>query len=116
MTFQMVDNILDKNVQQILMREARDSHERCGLILNNDVVVHISNVSINPSEHFEFDREAFLEIVKNRMDSIKGMWHTHPSKVHYPSDLDMLYIPFKPADWKYWIATTNGVFQYDFPA
>jgi len=118
MIYQMTAVSLSKEIQKVLMREANSSEERCGFIASKEghtVVIHVPNVSRSPKDSFQFHEDIFIETIKTRFDEIEGIWHTHPSKASHPSDLDLLYAPFKPSRWKYWIATTDGVFQYDFP-
>jgi proteasome lid subunit RPN8/RPN11 len=49
--------------------------ERIGLILKDDSVVELRNVSPQPDQFFDYSPEEFSKLIEDA----KATWHTHPS-------------------------------------
>lgn len=62
--------------------QPNDTEERCGLLLTDDTVVEIKNVSNNPVIGYLMDPKEVLPYLTD--EKIKGTWHTHPDG---PADL-----------------------------
>lgn len=89
------------------------SSELCGLIRidpdGNWHVIDIPNRSMFDGE-FTMSPEDLLGPWNLYDDQIVGVWHTHPRGNPKPSDKDRV---FAPAGLRYWIATFEGVYEYD---
>lgn len=89
--------------------------EACGFILENDEIVEIRNVSLAPMRAFKMDMAQATEKLRDRVEFITGIWHTHPRGTSEPShtDLDAIKLGAIQRNWDYFIVTSAGVFQYE---
>lgn len=114
-----------KEAEQMMQPEARDwlvrramqaaPFEVCGFIMEDGDIIEIRNVSLAPARHFKMDRQDMVEKLKDRVDFIKGIWHTHPGGTTVPSktDLDGIKSGSIQRNWDYWIVTSSGVHYYE---
>lgn len=108
--------LTDLNHAWLLRRAAQAApQEACGFILSTGEIVEIRNVSPNPERAFHMDRQQLVQKLGHRMDSIAGIWHTHPGGTVHPSatDLHAIKIGAIQPHWKYWIVTASAVTAYD---
>lgn len=56
--------------------DPENENERCGLILNRNIIVEADNVHPYPTQGFEIDAKQIIEHEEN----LKGTWHTHPTQ------------------------------------
>lgn len=85
--------------------------ERCGYVLDDWSIVLVRNVAENPVREFQFDPEQQYRIVKALRPRILGMFHTHPSGSHRPSQRDIESWPSIPG-FRYWIGTQDEVTEW----
>lgn len=89
--------------------------EACGFVLEGDELIEIRNVSLAPMRGFRMDWPQAVEKLTGREEFITGIWHTHPRGSTVPShtDLDAIKLGAIQRNWDYFIATSEGVYQYD---
>lgn len=86
--------------------------ERCGYVLDDWTIVLVRNLAENPEREFQFDPDQQFRIVKAMRPRIIGMFHTHPSGSHRPSQKDIDSWP--PMDgFRYWIGTSKTVAEWE---
>lgn len=51
-----------------------DVDERCGLIVEGNIIIHIPNIAENKALGYEMDPTEVLPY----LDEVIGTWHTHP--------------------------------------
>lgn len=102
--------------QDWLVRRATQSAplEACGFIMDDGEIIEIRNVSLAPMRHFKMDTGQMGEKLRGRVDSIHGIWHTHPSGNPHPSetDLDGIKLGAIQRNWSYYIVTATGCHLY----
>jgi len=91
--------------------------EACGFILESGEILEIRNVSQTPRRAFRMDREELVRELgtKDASDFITAIWHTHPGGTTVPShtDLDGIKCGAVQRNWKYYIVTAYGVYEYE---
>lgn len=99
-----------------LMRRAKQAAplEACGFIMENGDIVEMRNTSLAPMRHFKMDRLQLVQKIRDRVDFISGIWHTHPKGSIHPSqtDLDGIRAGAIQTNWDYFIVTANDVHLY----
>lgn len=99
-----------------LMRRAAQAAplEACGFIMEDGDIIEIRNVSLAPMRAFKMDKMQLVEKVRDRIDFIQGIWHTHPGGSIHPSqtDLDGITMGAIARHWDYYIVTANDVHLY----
>jgi proteasome lid subunit RPN8/RPN11 len=69
--------------------------EVCGLVLSDNEVVQITNVSTSPENCFVFSKREYFKAL-NRLvkegKSILCVWHSHPGNNAEPSKADLDYV------------------------
>lgn len=106
----------DANREWLIRRAVQAApYEACGFILENGEIVEIRNVATNPLRGFKMDRRDAIEKLSGISEFITGIWHTHPKGTIEPSliDLDGIKSGSVQRNWNYFIATSEGVFEYD---
>jgi proteasome lid subunit RPN8/RPN11 len=110
---------LSQQVRQALVKRARQAfpNEVCGFIMNSadpdtdQFVFDVPNVSKRPLNSWLMDPE-YQTVAFQNEENIFGIWHTHPSGLAGPSDTDLRYmIPGQ----RFFVATFDGVFEYEMP-
>lgn len=88
--------------------------EACGFVMEDGDIIEIRNVSLAPMRAFKMDRQQLIEKVRDRVDFIQGIWHTHPGGTIHPShtDLDGIKLGAIQPNWDYWIITSTGCHLY----
>ena len=69
--------------------------EVCGLVLSDDTVLQITNVSKTPDHHFVFDKREYFKALNQLAASglsIKCIWHSHPKDDPEPSRADLDFV------------------------
>jgi len=89
-------------------------YEACGFIMEDGDIIEIRNTSLAPMRAFKMDRQQLVEKVRDRVDFIQGIWHTHPKGTIHPSatDLDAIRMGAIQRNWDYYIVTKNDVHLY----
>lgn len=95
-------------------RAAQDPIEACGLIVVDKTqlswtVLEIENRTRN-FQQFKMDTEDLMQAYDAYGENVVGCWHTHYQETFAPSKQDKQYAP---PGMRYWIVTTNGVWEYD---
>lgn len=100
-----------------LIRRAKQAapYEVCGFIMEDGDIIEIRNVSLAPMRHFKMDRSQMFEKLKDRVDFIAGIWHTHPGGTTEPSktDLEGIKCGAVQRNWDYYIVTASGLHLYE---
>lgn len=97
----------------VMMRAARRCApmEACGVVVRdedgNGIVIEIDNVASRPGI-YEMDRDQLVKVYETYGD-IEGVWHSHPSGLHMPSDEDL---ECHPAGKMLIIVTENSVINH----
>lgn len=88
--------------------------EACGFVMEDGDIIEIRNISLAPRRAFKMDRVQMTEKVKDRVDFIAGIWHTHPSGILHPSheDLEAIRMGAILPHWDYYIVTKDDVQVY----
>lgn len=105
------------NLKHILIRAAVTSPhaEVCGFITNRMSPYFIVNSAEEPKLGFYMsppDYARAIELIASSGDEIVGVFHSHPSGDNWPSQNDMRGWPNPDLNWRYFIVTINGVFEY----
>lgn len=97
-------------VEERLVRLAKLSPAReiCGFIMTDWVILPVDNTSSNDYQ-FDMHEGQQLEVLMHQKLQIIGIYHSHPSGADFPSDRD---IWAAPKNMRYWIVTTDGVFEW----
>lgn len=109
---------LAESTRQALMHRARYAYplEVCGFIMNSadpdteQFVLEVPNVARNPRHSWAIDANYQRMAMENASDLLFGVWHTHPCGPDGPSETDKRYII---PDLRFFVATRNGVFEYE---
>lgn len=103
---------LDREARRCL-RICWDPHtEHCGLILKNQVVYPLRNVSDQPDCSFEFCEDELKELYQKGQDfQALGVYHTHPRNSPRPSTSDIAGWP-KRHGIHYWIITREAAWEW----
>lgn len=64
--------------------------ERCGVILKDDSIIEITNVS-KTNDSFVFSKRQWLTLL-NSGTEVKAIWHTHPGGSVEPSEADLKFM------------------------
>jgi len=88
--------------------------EACGFVMENGDIIEIRNISLAPRHNFKMDRVQLVEKIRDRVDFIAGIWHTHPSGILHPSheDLEAIKLGAIQPNWDYYIVTRHDVAMY----
>lgn len=108
--------LTDTNRNWLIRRAVQAApYEACGFILYNDEIVEIPNVAQFPERGFKMDRFHLIKNVGEHMNSVAGIWHTHPKGTLLPSQTDLYAIKIGAiqSHWDYYIATADAVMAYD---
>lgn len=81
--------------------------ERCGLILDGDVIIECKNIHPEPEKGFEIDPEVVLE----HLDQLRGTWHTHPGQKSTLSGEDHICFTQWPA-LDHYVIGEDGIRAY----
>lgn len=81
--------VSEETIRQLQLYAKNFKKERCGVVLSNDTIVEITNVS-SDSNSFVFSKREWYRILEAGL-TIKYVWHTHPSTTD-PSDADLNFI------------------------
>ena len=105
------------NLKHILIRAAATSPcaEICGFITNRMSPYFVLNSAEEPKLGFYMapaDYARAIELIASSGDEIIGVFHSHPSGDNWPSQNDMRGWPNPDLNWRYFIVTINGVFEY----
>jgi len=84
-----------------------DSVERCGVILGDETIIELKNISENPKLDFVMREEDFKEYAGR----IVATWHTHPITSANLSVEDYIMFRSKP-DWYHYIVSEKEVWCY----
>ncbi|AEK07457.1 hypothetical protein PBI_ROPE_11 [Mycobacterium phage Rope] len=108
---------MDIEARDWLIRRAIQAapFEACGFIMTDGEILEMTNVSLAPRRAFKMDVKELVEKLSDKVEFIKGIWHTHPGGTTHPSatDLDGIKLGAIQRNWDYWIVTSAGVYQYD---
>lgn len=91
--------------------------EVCGFITSRFELYWITNRHLDPRNNFVMDQgevSRCIETLSAANESIIGVFHTHPSGAHRPSDGDILGWPNRDLGWRYFIATASDVWEYRY--
>ena len=108
---------LPYDLRHALIRAAATSNgnEVCGFITSRMSPYFLLNVSETPDKNYVCDlketRRA-IELISAGNDRVIGFFHSHPSGFTYPGIQDMAGWPNPDLNWRYFIVTTTGVFEY----
>lgn len=108
---------LAESVREVLMRRARYAYplEACGFIMisadveTDQFVFEVPNVSNNPRHAWRIGEDYQRVAIENE-DNLFGVWHTHPSGPEGPSARDKKYMH---PGLRFFVATSNGVYEYE---
>jgi proteasome lid subunit RPN8/RPN11 len=82
-------------LEQIMALAAASRDEICGLLLGRDdaieAILPTANVALDPARHFELDPAALIaayRAARKGGPAVIGHYHSHPSGVAAPSEID----------------------------
>ncbi len=109
-------SLLEETIKILQLRASRHWHEVCGLIIDENTVLPVSNISQTP--HFKFEMpvaEIDWAIRTFGDERITGVYHSHPSgsprmSVADQSEIYDLYMAGCP--WRYFIVTAACVTEH----
>lgn len=91
--------------------------EVCGFIDSRWNLHFVHNVSADPVRNFEMDQNEVRRIVEwlsVANEHIVGVFHTHPGGLSTPSANDIVGWPNRDLAWRYFIATSADVYEYEY--
>lgn len=92
-------------------------NEVCGFIDSRWNPHFITNRHAQPGVNFYMDQHEVrktIERIAVANDTVLGVFHTHPSGSTYPSQGDISGWPNRKLNWRYWIATAQDVYEYEW--
>lgn len=93
------------------LAQAGMPHEVCGFVLMDWELMQVRNVSRNPERAFSLEHETLLDMLMYHRDTLRGIWHTHPSGRGHPSAEDKITMTLYP-DLRHWIGTCANVYEW----
>ena len=115
------ETLLPFDLKHALIRAAATSNgmEICGFITSRMSPYFLMNHSPKPEANYECDlgetRRA-IELIAAGNDRVIGFFHSHPSGVTYPGQQDVAGWPNPDLNWRYFIVTATGVYEYELTA
>lgn len=98
-------------MQELIIAECQERYpeEAVGLVMDNDDVVILTNVSSTPEKSFEVDSlELYMKTIG--LGRIRAVWHSHPGGRITPSDDDW---DWHPGDGiELWIVADGEIYEY----
>lgn len=89
--------------------------ERCGFIIDGNMVLEIANEIDTPATHFRISKDTAVGVYGIYGERITGVFHTHPSGAPYMSDDDAASAePLwrEGCPWLYYVVTGDSVTEY----
>ena len=102
---------------ELRSRARYTAHELCGVIDTQWNAHFILNDLADQPGKFRMNEDGLKEAIDkivNANAKILGIFHTHPSGVPTPSADDIAGWPNRDLGWRYWIATRDDVYEYEF--
>lgn len=91
--------------------------EVCGFIDSRYNLHYITNAHEQPLDNFLMDQvevRKTIERIAVANDRIIGVFHTHPGGLRTPSVGDLAGWPNRDLGWRYFIATRDDVYEYEY--
>lgn len=89
--------------------------EVCGFITSRMKMFLVENTADDRQNNFSMslaNQRRAIEIISASGEEIVGVFHSHPKGSPHPSNRDMLGWPNPDLNWRYWIVTPTGLFEY----
>lgn len=86
--------------------------EICGFVLKGWGLLPVPNSSRDPGNSFDIAPDTLMSVLRQRRHDILGLYHSHPSGNHAPSETDLKGWPTYRR-WRYWIVTRSSVHEWE---
>lgn len=95
----------------------RNKEELCGFLTDIEEIFLVKNAHERPRYNFFMEEDSLKKIVHEiyhlRKSKIMGIFHTHPNNQPWPSPRDIVGWPRSELKWRYWIATTRELSEWE---
>ncbi|UVK63813.1 metalloprotease [Gordonia phage LilyPad] len=105
---------LDQSVVEQLLKKWCLGDERCGVILQDNTIIELTNGWPDPAHAFGLLYDEMNEVFRRHgRGSVLGIWHTHPNNRCRPSAQDEAGWPV--GNFRYFIVTQFEVAEWASP-